>query len=89
MMFPEDRLNAIGFFVATVFISGFSVGTCQYVARWIYQGVAYVDQGYFEVLPGGDSRGAVISMFYFDTPQGRFLVHQTDAGITTMGKNPQ
>ena len=88
MMFPEDS-NVPGFFTLPWYLQGFSAGTCQVVMRWKKGSFYGVAIGYFEVIPGGHDEGAVIAMTYFDTPQGRFMVHQTDAGITKMGKNPQ
>lgn len=88
-MFPEERTNAVGLFVFPLYLMSFTVGTCQCVFRWITGGVSHVIVGYFEIVAGGNDDGAVISMFYFNTPQGKFIVHQTDAGILKMGKNPQ
>lgn len=88
-MFPEERLNATGLMVCPVYLAAFTVGTCQCIFRWTYQGFNGVKLGYFEIVPGGNDDGSVIAMFYFETPPGRFLVHQTDRGILKMGKNPQ
>lgn len=88
-MFPEERLIVTGFFVYPLYVQNLSVGTYTCVLRWTHQGYNGVELAYFEVIPGGDNRGSVVAMFYFDTPQGRFLVQQTDAGQILMGKNPQ
>lgn len=88
-MFPEDT-KVTGLFVCPYFLQSFSPGTCQVVFRWpVGFTTSLVAVGYFEVVPGGNDDGAVISMFYFETPQGRYLLQQTDAGIIKQGKNPQ
>ncbi|MBX6312831.1 MAG: hypothetical protein IRY99_07945 [Isosphaeraceae bacterium] len=43
----------------------------------------------FEVIPGGDSGGAVISMYAYDRPEARYVVAQLSDGKLVQGRNPR
>lgn len=45
--------------------------------------------GSFDVIPGGDVGGAVISLIGYDRPEAQFVVAQLTSGRLVQGKNPR
>jgi hypothetical protein len=43
----------------------------------------------FEVTPGGDISGVVISQFFYPQPQANFLIQQRSSGNIYKGKGPR
>jgi hypothetical protein len=44
---------------------------------------------YFEVIPGGDPGGTVISMFSYDRPEAGYVLSQLSCGKLISGRNPR
>jgi hypothetical protein len=42
----------------------------------------------FDLVPGGDSGGAVIALHATDRPEGRAVVAQLASGRLALGRNP-
>lgn len=87
---PSDRFGAAGLFQQTVHLDGrFNTGRYNVLFSWLASGSPRVSLARFLVLPGGDARGAVIALAFYQQPQAQFLVHQTDAGRLLRGRNPR
>ena len=43
----------------------------------------------FDVAPGGDPSGPVVSLFSYDRPEARYVVAQTADGTLIQGRNPR
>jgi len=90
-LFPLDRRNLIGVFWLPLFLTGLVADGYHAIIRYQKASVSLdgVEIRNFEIMPGGNEAGTVISMHYYDRPTGKFLVYQTDGGILFKGKNPQ
>lgn len=69
--------------------SVFTAGTCLVTYRWTvgsYEGYA---EDTFEIVPGGNTDGQLISMFFYRKPQGDYLVRQLTAGVIKRGRGPK
>lgn len=40
------------------------------------------------VVPGGSTKGSVISMYFFRRPHADYVLQQRESGVVTAGKNP-
>ena len=85
----ERRLYP-GTFYSSLYL-GTVFGTGNYCCefRWVLAG-GYQGSGEttFRVLPGGHVDGSIVTMYFFDRPQARFLVQQAERGVLLPGKNP-
>lgn len=84
-----ERYIQTGRFLLPVFLNGqFAAGLYQAVYYYGIAGYHGLESDTFEVLPGGHADGSVISMYFLDRPQARYIVYQTDAGVLIQGRNP-
>lgn len=85
-----DPLGEEGLFLSRLPIGHrYSLGRYSVVYVYVsgdYEGVA-VD--HFEVIPGGDQNGGVISLHAFDRPESQYVVAQLDSGKLIRGRNPR
>lgn len=87
---PKVDQSVVGLFRLNLFLDGrFAVGVYEVVKRWAVGTYIGVQIDRFEIIAGGDTNGAVISMFYHEMPQANFVVYQTDGGRLKRGKNPK
>lgn len=66
----------------------YSVGNFSVFYHYILAGTATLQQAAFEVVPGGDSGGSVISLYSIDRPEVRSIVAQLDSGVLVLGRSP-
>lgn len=86
---PKDIARATGLFEHFVRLgSDFAAGVYSVVYSWSASGYTGGDVDWFEIAPGGDEAGTVISMTYFETANAGHLVQQLDSGRIKTGKNP-
>ncbi len=87
---PLERGVVTGLFQYGLFLSSlFTEGTYTVKYNWISGGVSYAELDTFEVMPGGNAGGAVISLYFYERPGARFLVQQLDSGRLVRGRNPR
>lgn len=90
LMACRDRYGATGlFFYRRPLGSAFAVGKGSISMTWKAAGVARLRVFQFEIVPGGDAAGAVVSQYFFERPQAVYLVQHTDGGSHTFGRNPR
>lgn len=87
-MFPEERTKVTGLFVRPLYLKNLTPGRFQVVVRWQSGAFDGMDEHHFEIVPGGNSDGAVMAAVYYEVPNGRFIVHELDSGKIRPGKNP-
>ena len=66
----------------------FAEGLYRVVYRYKANGAVRLHVDYFQVLAGGSSEGAPVSMFPWARPEANYVVLQTDAGKVYQGRNP-
>ena len=90
LMACRDRFGATGlFFYRRPLGSAFGSGKWSISMSWKAAGVARLRVFQFEIIPGGDAAGAVVSQYFFERPQAVYLVQHTDGGTRTFGRNPR
>lgn len=67
---------------------GATLGTYTVQYAFTVAGHAGTATDTFEVIPGGDPGGAIISMFAFDRPEATYVVAQLTSGLLVQGRNP-
>ncbi len=87
----EDRYVVTGLFRLPLFLGRlYSAGFYQVV--YYYQtgaGAANgVESDNFEVVGGGDVKGAVISTYFYSRPEATYIVQGTESGMILKGRNP-
>ena len=85
-----ERFKQTGLFLARVFL-GPAFTPALYEVEYTYQ----IDGSYngvvtdnFEIMPGGNADGNVMSMYFYDRPQAQFIVQSLDSGKIVQGRNP-
>lgn len=68
---------------------GYVAGMYQVTYSWTVGSDHGLQVDTFEVLAGGSSDGAVISMIEHRRPQASFVVYQLDGGRLRAGRNPR
>lgn len=66
----------------------YSVGRYQvvyYYAKGSFHGLHTDD---FEIVPGGDARGAISSAYFLERPEASYVVQGTEEGAILVGRNP-
>ncbi len=91
MSLPAVDANFItGLFGYRLFLGAlFAVGLYTVVYTYQIGATVYADQDTFEIIPGGDPNGAVVSLFPFLPGVNTFLIKQLDGGALVFGKNPR
>lgn len=85
-----DRYVQTGLFHYRQFLGGqFSTGHYNVLYYYTVGSTDRVDQDDFDIIPGGDGDGQVISMYWLEKPHANFIVYQTDAGKLFYGRNPR
>ena len=86
----DDPEATLGFFSGRLFLDAtFDEGTHTAEFRWLVSGVEQRSQATFEVVPGGDGSGHVISLAHYERPQAQHLLQQRTVGALYKGKNPR
>ena len=66
----------------------YAVGNFSVFYHYVVSGTPTLQQATFEVVPGGDSGGAVIAIYSLDRPEVRSIVAQLDSGVLVLGRSP-
>lgn len=86
-----ERYVQTGRFYALVLLGrAFSTDTYTAVYYWTTGSGAYngLEADNFDIVDGGHYDGNVIGMYFFDRPQAKYIVYQTDSGVLIQGRNP-
>lgn len=88
---PSQDRTVRGLFHYAQFLGPeFSEGRHYVVYEWMTSGGYFGQEtDCFMILPGGSAVGNVISLFFFDRPEAKFVVGQTDAGVILLKRNPR
>jgi hypothetical protein len=80
-----------GLFRGPLFLDdAFAVGRYTVAYRWKDSAAAdRVELQTVDVIPGGDSDGAIIALHSVERPDRTSLVYQTDGGVLARGLNPR
>lgn len=85
-----DGLAVTGLFQLRLFLgAGFSPGAYTVAYRWLDGSHVGLEVDTFEIPPGGDDSGAVISLFPYERPHAYFLMQERDGGGLYKGRNPR
>lgn len=83
-----DLANSI--FALPLFLGlTFPLGRYRVSYRYSSGGSVSARVDYFEVIPGGDPGGAVISVFAYDRPEAGYVLAQLGSGMLVQGRNPR
>lgn len=69
--------------------NAFTEGRYRVVYQWSVGGYTGMRLDTFDVGPGGDPGGSVISLFAYDRPEARYVVAQLAGGLLVQGRNPR
>lgn len=85
-----DHGSAPGLFRLALFLgTPYTQGKYRAIVRYSVSGNVRSEVLYFDVAPGGSPAGSVTSMYQYERPSARHLVHSTDSGRIFTGKNPR
>jgi hypothetical protein len=83
--FSRDGIN----FLWPLLLDGrFTFGTFIVTCSYSIGGISGITQSSFEVVPGGDVGGRVISLFSYERPKRKYVLAQLQAGSLVQGSNP-
>lgn len=83
---PLDGVGEVGLFsYAQQLTSEFAAG---HYAAHVTSGTLPVRLWHFQILPGGNVDGAVLSMTFFPRPEAAFVVGKLDSGKRFIARNP-
>ena len=84
----SDQANSI--FSLPIFLGlTFGLGRYRVYYRYSSGGDIKARADFFEVVPGGDPGGAVISLFAYDRPEAGYVLAQLGSGMLVQGRNPR
>lgn len=85
----EDRYVVTAMFRSTLFLGRlYNTGMYQVVYYYAISGTSYATSDNFEIVAGGDVRGAAISTYFYDRPEARYIVQGLESGQIIKGRNP-
>ncbi len=85
-----DPASTLGLFSLPLFLGDlFGTGTYSASITWLVGSFHGGELHTFEIMPGGDNSGAVISQFYYPRPHANFVVQQRSGGGTYKGRGPR
>ena len=87
-----DKKQDVFLFRACIFLGNplsFSAGQHSFTVSYLTGGTAKTVTGLFEIIPGGDPDGCILSQYYLHSPAADHIVYQTEAGSIKKGKNPR
>ena len=86
----QDLRTVTGLFCGKIILDGrFSTGQWTAVFSWGVSAFSGKELKFFEIVSGGDPRGEIISMTWFDRRAFASLVWQTNSGNIISGRNPR
>lgn len=85
----EDRYVITGLFRSTLFLGRlYSVGFYSVVYYYNVSGYYGIETDNFEIVGGGDARGASVSTYFYARPEANYVVQGTEQGLIIKGRNP-
>ena len=88
LMMPALDPSGLNFLLPIQISLTYEVGTFSVFYHYKVSGESFLQQSALEVIPGGDSGGAVISMYSIDRTEVRSIVAQLDSGVLVLGRSP-
>jgi hypothetical protein len=85
---PATNLTRQTFVLPVLLGIDYPIGSFTVYYHYSIDGASTLQQGSFDVIPGGDSGGAVISMYSLDRAESRSVVAQLAGGQLVLGRNP-
>lgn len=87
----QDRYVVTGLFRSTLFLGRlYAVGQYQVVYYYHSTATGYygLHHDNFEVVAGGDVRGAVVGTYFYERPEASYIVQGLESGSIIKGRNP-
>lgn len=79
-----------GLFAYKLFLdSAYSTGVHEVSYKWVISGTTFQQLDRFEIVAGGNSKGAVTSVYPYFRPDANLLVRSTSSGELLAGRNPR
>lgn len=85
---PSTTADMLNYLLPIQISLTYSVGTYSVFYHYLIAGQSVMQQATLDVIAGGDSGGAVISMYSVDRQEVRSIVAQLDSGILVLGRSP-
>lgn len=85
-----DRYGQTGLFGDSLFLgSSWATGTYQVVYSYAVGTQAMIEVDTFEIVAGGDVRGAVLALYFYVRPHANFVMQQRETARSPVwGRNP-
>ncbi len=80
-----DRPRSTGLFYYRLTLDA-AFGPGRYLVEMAYGGLAKMAS--FDIVPGGDPAGAIVSQYHLERPQANHLVQKTDGGKRFFKRGP-
>lgn len=85
----EDRYIVTGLFRSTQFLGRlYSPGMYQVVYYYSLSGSPVAETDNFEIVGGGGQLGAVVSTYFYNRPEAKFVIQGLESGQILKGRNP-
>lgn len=87
---PFAQGERTGYFNKNVFLnSNFSAGRYIALLQYAVSGSNKAELHFFEVVAGGNAKGAYVALFYYPRPHANYIVGQLDDGTLEMRRGPR
>lgn len=87
---PLQRTDAPGWFGMSVRLDGnYAAGAYSWLAQWAIDMVAGVASGHFDIVPGGDPQGPIVSQDFLQKRGSTTLLQEAGDGTIVFGRNPR
>lgn len=87
---PFAQGSLTGFFNFNVHLnSNFSAGRYIALLQYAVAGSNKAELHFFEVMSGGNAKGAYVALFYYQRPHANYIVGQLDDGTLEMRRGPK
>lgn len=87
-MMPAVTPDGLTFLLPYQVGLAYETGIFTVFYHYVVSGTSTLQNAAFEVVPGGDSGGTVISLYSIDRPEVRSIVAQLDSGVLVLGRSP-
>lgn len=86
----QDRFTVTGLFRLPLFLNRlYAAGFYQVVYYYNVSGFYGVEHDVFQIVPGGDLRGAVTAAYFYERPEANYIVQSLgESGSIIKGRNP-
>lgn len=84
-----EKFAQPGTFLSRVFLgTAFLVGVWTITYHYTIGSYLGLGEDIFEIMPGGNADGHIMSMYFYDRPHAAFIVQSLDSGQLVSGRNP-